>query len=444
MISYETLTNVLKSVYSDKETKYEVNSDYNNGKSFTVTIVYPDLNVSNEDGDEIDLENFVIRIIGQLKEQDSTLWYDKFVSIGAYNLCPTEDMIIAGYAHSHVSGLTSSTVCLGATTLHDAFESSKRELNEDVLYDFFTLLDVMVHHESIDGGPYVYIENVHDAEASNDSYRYISEDDYQSFKEDYCVSDRLVEYELDGSPLNFLLQIKDGFNNDTLNDEHKNVAYYIHNLIKDYLNEFNMDLIRYSYVDFYVDNQTKAEKIANSEAYKELLGLFKYVIEEYVLKDKSFTDVMDLIAEFYKSFNNVNINEVYDVSTKTYARVLVDGEVYDQDDLFDLEDVHNYLTDYTSVSDGNDYEYVINHINSLSFFIDGKLYKGEAEPITENHIDFYTYENIEETNKIEGRYEIESAIQAIAKRKDTYHDIIIRNSKDCLASASGKLGQISL
>jgi len=192
MINHETLINILDSVYKQTNAKYEVEKDYNNDKKFTITIIYPELHVSNEDNDELFLKNFVIKITGTLEVKDNKVFYSRFNSIGAYNLSPDENMIIAGYAHSHVSGLTSHTICLGDTTLKKAFDDSRIHLNEDNLYDFFTLLDVMVHHESIDGGPYVYIENVHDAEYfSNDAYKYICEDDYLSFREDYCVSETL-------------------------------------------------------------------------------------------------------------------------------------------------------------------------------------------------------------------------------------------------------------
>jgi len=444
MINHETLINILDSVYEQTNVKYEVEKDYNNDKKFTITIVYPELRVSNEDNDELFLKNFVIKITGTLAVKDNQVFYNRFNSIGAYNLSPDENMIIAGYAHSHVSGLTSHTICLGDTTLKKAFDDSRIHLNEDRLYDFFTLLDVMVHHESIDGGPYVYIENVHNAEdSSNDAYRYVCEDDYLSFREDYCVSDSLGQYDLGGSPSIFLEYLKNEYNDNTLNDGHKKVAEYIHHLIKCVIDDINF--MFNSHIYYYVEDESRFDAIIYSSKYKELLGLFKYIVEEYINNSTSFIDAMNYIENFYKVNNNVNITDIKEVDCGSYCRVLVDGEVYDEDDLFDFETVYNRLEDYASINNEADYDYTINYINSLSFFIDGNLYEGNAEPVTQTQdIIFNIYEHIENTYKIYGRYTVEQAIKYIAERKQSYHNIVVRNSEHYLASASNSIGQISL
>lgn len=444
MINHETLINILDSVYEQTNVKYQVEKDYNNDKKFTITIIYPELHISNEDNDELFLENFVIKINGTLAIKDNQVFYSKFNNIGAYNLSPTEEMIIAGYAHSHVSGLTSHTICLGETTLKKAFDDSRIHLNEDKLYDFFTLLDVMVHHESIDGGPYVYIENVHDAQhSSNDAYKYISENDYLFFKEDHCVSETLGQYDLGGAPHIFLEYLKDEYNNNTLSDEHKKVAEYIHHLIKCVIDD--TDFMFNSYVYYYIEDGSSFDKIIYSSKYKELLSLCEYIVQEYINNNTPFIDVMNYIEDFYKVNNNVNITDIKEVDCGSYCRVLVNGEVYDEDDLFDLETVYGRLEDYTSINNETDYDYTINYINSLSFFIDGNLYEGNAKPVTQTQgIIFDIYEHIENTYKIYGRYTVQQTIKNIAERKQSYHNIVVRNSEHYLASASNSIGQISL
>lgn len=446
MIKHETLIEILDSVYKETDVKYEIQPSYNDNKRFTIAILYPKLNVSNEDGDEIDLNNFVVKITGEMTYNNNGIWYRKFNSLEGYNLCPTEEMVVAGYAHSHVSGLTSPTVCLGATALHDVYQESCRYLTEEKLYDFFTLLDVMLHHESIDGGPYVYIENVHNAEPEYDLYKYISTDDYQSFREDYCISDQVSPETLSDSPYLFLYQIKSDYTNNLLDENGQETAIHIHNLIKRFADNISMPLDpAFSYVSYYLFDEDIADTIVNSSTYKELLGLFEFVHKRHMHENKPMQDIIADVFEFYKAYGNVNIEDIQSVSKTTYARILLNDEVYDEDDLYHVDDVIHYLEDYASIEGEHDYNHRVDHVNSLSFFINGNIYRGEAEPIeiTEN-AHFNAHEYIEETYKIEGRYSIQRGIRSIANEKESYHNIVIRNSTDYLVSASNRARPISL
>jgi len=200
-----------------------------------------------------------------------------------------------------------------------------------------------------------------------------------------------------------------------------------------------------SHIYYYVEDESRFDKIIYSSKYKELLGLCEYIVQEYMNNNIPFIDAMDYIENFYKVNNNVNITDIKEVGCGSYCRVLVDGEVYDEDDLFDLETVYSRLEDYASINNETDYDYVISYINSLSFFIDGILYEGNAEPVSQTqNIIFEIYEHIENTYKIYGRYTIQQAIKHIAERKQSYHNIVVRNSEHYLASASNSIGQISL
>lgn len=446
MVTQQQLEKILDSVYDGTDVQYEINKDYNRDRSFTITILYPTLLVSNEEDHEIELENFVLRISGELRATQEGVFFNKFVSMGGYNLSPTEEMIITNYPHSHVSSLDSPKVCLGDTELDRLFKRFQYGIDsEDDLYDFFTLLDIMLHHESLEGGPYHYISEVEATSVDIDAYKYITTNSYHDFSDDYgrIDYDEIAEdYGIDEGISEFLNYIKVKHDDFKISDDERSLALYIHELIRNYLRKFSSgnNGVNY-YFEYYVNNEDDANKY-HSDEYLEVFSLAIFIADKYSYEGNSMASIVKEIATYYDEHGHVYMNNAGELpKIGKLCKILVNDDEY-QDDLFNYDDVIENLESYAQTESEHDYDYRINVINKLSFFINDKLYQGEAETIEITNTHFNVYETIQEVYQIEGKDRIEAAIQANTRTKKSYSDGITRQSYDYLEQTSTQFGRV--
>lgn len=455
---YSKLEEVLQSVYKNTDVVFDVSCDYNNEKTFTVVILYPELNITNTEEHEITVYDFVVKIKGTVEPNNNNeLIIKNFYTLQAYNLSPTEQMVIGNYAHSHVSGLSSPTVCLGDTTLHSTYKKLQARhldgVKEDDVYDFFSLLDTMLHWESLEGGPYKYIYDIQDIDVDDlpHSEPMLTYYEIEKFKEDYGDRDGDANH-LEGCPYHHrefelnegLKDLKHLYNKTTKIEDltptiiHglKQFSEDLENYIKDLglLCWDNKYQPSYSWLDSY-----DYEDIEDS--YKKVFHVVNYFNLTSINVTQLFKDYGEYLLKgtgpFAKWITEPNTEEYY--------------ELYDSPNdenfnaLFSVDDVHNHIYDYVVYNEEYvDYDELSGYVNSLSFLINNKFYKGNAPTIQNNNKEnFDIHENTTTKKAIQCRQQINGIIK-ICSKAGTRNETAAGDTIDFLKSASASFGQVSL
>lgn len=425
--------------------KIEVNTDYNADKMFSVTILYPEILVTNEEGDEVIIEGLVCRIKGDIKIIDDIECVQNIRRLDAFNLYPTEDMIKYSYCHSHVNSLTSHNVCLGSTPLADLSarlsNSYVSDVTEDDIIAYFSLLDMLFHTESLEGGPYKYINEIGIASTSDDAY--LNEDDFSSFLDDHP--------EINNRMNNFAIY-------DMSNDEDQNLIHNIEKLsllykrtksdrTKAVLDTFRDVLFNFVFEEArgIIEPRTSNDSFTVSGisgSYSQAaihLSLVKcakiHKLFSLLIKHDT-SDIKELINEIDHALNDFDY-----VNSNYHTNIIMQGVsvyIHDLDDtslsLIDPQDVY-FLSDYVT-SDDNNYEQTRDYVSNLSFYIENKKYEGKPEEITNNEETNYDpWDSAQRSFSYQGLYTIATKLFQKITINTEESDQINRNSLNKLVSS---------
>lgn len=189
------------------------------------------------------------------------------------------DHISSNYMHSHISGIPLSdfthfmSPCLGIGPIRSTISNLNREYDEDLWGLFCLELDKYVHTESVKGGPYRRLENIH---SNNNRTRLLLPTnfkvikqffDYNSFDKDMCKV--FTRYLLMSKKLKFAYN-SEGY---SIGMSFRDYIITVSNIFIDWYNEaFNNgvytysldDLIRYNVVNKYKITSTKIIKEVNT------------------------------------------------------------------------------------------------------------------------------------------------------------------------------------
>lgn len=189
------------------------------------------------------------------------------------------DHISSDYMHSHISGIPLSdftyfmSPCLGSGPIRSTISNLNREYDEDLWGLFCLELDKYVHTESVEGGPYRRLENIH---SNNNRTRLLLPTnfkvikqfiDHNSFNKDMCKV--FTRYLLMSKKLKFAYN-SEGY---SIGMSFRDYIITVSNVFIDWYNEaFNNgvytysldDLIRYNVVNKYKITSTKIIKEVNT------------------------------------------------------------------------------------------------------------------------------------------------------------------------------------
>ena len=138
----------------------------------TVTIHYPDVEITNNIGDSHHIKDLFIVLI--FKYQSKSLWLSE---VRGFRTTFTLSEYSSGYIHSHLrKELGKVTMfCLGSGTPLSKFmnvsvrPSNKQQL-EDYWIQLFNLVETYIRWESLEGGPYHYIDKINASKVLTNSF----------------------------------------------------------------------------------------------------------------------------------------------------------------------------------------------------------------------------------------------------------------------------------
>lgn len=455
---YSKLKEVLQSVYRDTDVVFDVSCDYNNDKMFTVVILYPELHITNTEEHEITVNNFLVKVKGFVKQNDNNeLIIREFHTLQAYNLCPTEQMLFGNYAHSHVSGLSLPTVCLGDTILNSTYTKLRTNhsngVNEDDVYDFFSLLDTMLHWESLEGGPYKYISDIHDIDIDDLPYDdpILTHYEIENFKQDYEIKDLRAnslemapDYIRESELIEGLKNLKDLYNK---KEKIEDLTPTIIHGLKQFSNDLKKHIEDLGLLAFNNQYQTNYDWIDSYDYYdieQSYIKVFQ-VVNYFNLTEITVTKLFEHYGEYLLEETGPFTKWLVEPDTEEYLQLYDSNEDDYFDALFSINDVHNYINEY--VIHGDDYvnyDDLSDYVNSLSFLVNNKFYKGNAPRLqNNNNKNFDIDENTKELKAIQCRKQINGIIQ-ICSKSSKRNEAAARDTVDFLKSASASFGQVSL
>lgn len=427
--------------------KIEVNTDYNADRMFSVTILYPEILVKNEEDDEVLIEGLVCRIKGSIRIIDDIECVQDIRKLEAFNLYPTEDMIKYGYCHSHVNSLTSHNVCLGSTPLADLSarlsNTYASDVTEDDIIAYFSLLDMLFHTESLEGGPYKYITEIGNVSISNNAY--LNENDFDSFLANYSeinneMSDFAVYDMSNDEDQNLIHNIEklSSLYKRTKSDRTKAVLDTFRDVLFNFVFEEARHILepRMSNNSFMVSGRGSSyceSSIHLSDVkYAKIHKLFMLLITH------DTDDIKELINKIDHALNDFDY-----VTSNYYTEMVMEGisvYIHDLDDmsisLIDPDDMY-YLSDYVSSDDNHDYEEIRDYLSNLSFYIENKKYKGKPEEITNNEETNYDpWDGSQRSFSYQGLYTIATQLFPKITINTEESDQINRNSLNKLVSSS--------
>jgi hypothetical protein len=426
--------------------KIEVNADYNVDRMFSVTILYPEILVTNEEDDEVVIEGLVCRIKGDIRIIDDIECVQNIRKLEAFNLYPTEDMIKYGYCHSHVNSLTMHNVCLGSTSLADLSarlsNTYASDVTEDDIIAYFSLLDMLFHTESLEGGPYKYINEIGNTFISDDAY--LDEDDFLSFLDDYPeMNDRMGDFAVydmtNDEDQNLIHNIEklSSLYKRTKSDRTKAVLDTFRDVLFNFLFEEARDILepRTSNDSFMLSGRESSYYQANIHVspvkYAKIHKLFMLLITH------DTSDIKELINKIDHALNDFDY-----VTSNYYTNMIIEGVsvyIHDLDDismsLIEPENMY-YLSEYASNNDNHDYEHIRDYVSNLSFYIENKKYEGKPEEITNNEETNYDpWDGAQRSFSYQGLYTIATKLFQKITINTEESDQINRNSLNKLVSS---------
>ena len=426
--------------------KIEVNANYNVDRMFSVTILYPEILVTNEEDDEVVIEGLVCRIKGDIRIIDDIECVQNIKKLEAFNLYPTEDMIKYSYCHSHVNSLTMHNVCLGSTSLADLSarlsNTYASDVTEDDIIAYFSLLDMLFHTESLEGGPYKYINEIGNTFISDDAY--LDEEDFNSFLDDYPeMNNRMGDFAVydidDDEDQNLIHNIEklSSLYKRTKSDRTKAVLDTFRDVLFNFLFEEARDILepRTSNNSFMVSGRESSYYQANIRIspvkYAKIHKLFMLLITH------DTSNIKELINKIDHALNDFDY-----VTSNYYTNMIIEGVsvyIHDLDDmsmsLIEPEDVY-YLSEYVSNNDNHDYEHIRDYVSDLSFYIENKKYEGKPEEITNNEETKYDpWDGAQRSFSYQGLYTIATKLFQKITINTEESDQINRNSLNKLVSS---------
>lgn len=426
--------------------KIEVNTDYNADRMFSVTILYPEILVTNEEHEKIVIEGLVCRIKGDIRIIDDIECVQNIKKIEAFNLYPTEDMIKYNYCHSHVNSLTIHNVCLGSTPLADLSARLNNtyisDVTEDDIIAYFSLLDMLFHTESLEGGPYKYINEIGNTSISNDAY--LDEDDFTSFLDDYReinneMSDFALYHMSNDEDQNLIDNIEklSSLYKRTKSDHTKAVLDTFRDVLFNFVFEEARDIFepRVSNDSFMISGRGSSYYQASIHVspvkYAKIYKLFSLLITH------DTSDIKKLINKIDHALNDFDY-----VTSNYYMDMIIEGVsvyIHDLDDmsmsLIEPENMY-YLSEYASNNDSHDYEHIRDYVSSLSFYIENKKYEGKPEEITNNEETNYDpWDGAQRSFSYQGLYTIATKLFQKITINTEKSDQINRNSLNKLVSS---------
>ena len=408
----------------------DLSINYNENKTATLTVLYPDLYVENTEYSDINIyiENFVFNIIMSIQEIDGEIHLKRFIDKRAYNLNPTAEMVAAGYVHSHVNNYSSNEICLGdkevnalwlKLSCYNFMETSIDEEISDTLFDFFFLFNKVFHIEDQDGGPWVRINEVYDGNDNAKIIEDITEDDFHEVAEyhslthewlsDYIDEHSYAHYNFCPETVMYLLESFE-VSRDILTDKRNNIIDYIYSKFinplilafpfRRYLSEYDEDIRVY-------DSSLRSGLGSKKEKRYSKFLFFCYYICEIWEGNKdggtyTYVNLIDDLETIHDEYDKVEINPVLSTDFCYFSTRTSDHEIFKREELDELfTDLIEDQKSDTSIDD------IVSSLENTSFYINGKFYSGEVPEIddleTEKfYINDYT-ENIylyEQENKI--------------------------------------------
>ena len=426
--------------------KIEVNTDYNVDRMFSVTILYPEILVTNEEHDEVVIEGLVCRIKGDIRIIDDIECVQNIRKLEAFNLYPTEDMIKYSYCHSHVNSLTTHNVCLGSTPLADLSARLNNtyvsDVTEDDIIAYFSLLDMLFHTESLEGGPYKYINEIGNTSISDNAY--LDEENFNDFLNDYSeinneMSDFAV-YDMDDDEnqnlINSIEKLSSLYKR-TKSDRTKAVLDTFRDVLFNFVFEEARGILepRVSNDSFMVSG--RANSYSDTSILLSNIKYAKIHRLSMLLITHDTNDIKELINEIDHALNDFDY-----VASNYYTKMIMEGisvYIHDLDDmstsLIEPEDMY-YLSEYASNNDNYDYERIRDYVSNLSFYIENKKYEGKPEEITNNEQTNYDpWDNAQRSFSYQGLYTIATKLFQKITINTEESDQINRNSLNKLVSS---------
>lgn len=402
----QEVKDLVKSIFEREDCKIDLSINYNENKTATLVVLYPNLYVENTEDYDISIEitNFVFKIVMSIQEVNGEIHLKRFIDKRAYNLNPTAEMIVAGYVHSHVNNYSIHEICLGngqANTQwlklsdYNFMETSDDELISDVLFDFLINLNKVFHIEDQDGGPWVKIEEVRNNDDNFVAIEDIPIDDFQEvaeyhsltndWLEDYIDEHSYVLYNFCPETVMYLLESFE-VSRDILTDKRNNIINYIYSdfinpLIKCYpfrrsLNEYDSDISLYQ-DSLYHGLQTDSER-----HYSRFLFFCNYLCDTWQSnKDGSeytYVHLIDDLETIDDEYDKVEVNAVLSTDFCYFSTRTSDDEIFKYEELEELfrHKITNNKTD-NSIDD------ILSSLTNTSFYIDEKFYYGELPDLSD-------------------------------------------------------------
>lgn len=447
---------MLDKVYGNSDVITDVELSINADKTLTILILYPSVTVSNDINEEIELTNLLFKANFRVEYSAE---YDDFVisritGIYGYNLNPTENMLITGYAHSHISSLSNSNVCLGGDTeLSNVFDRMRlsSSIDQDDFISFFFMLDTLAHYESLNGRPYRYIKHALAGDLPENRESRLDSDIIDSFYSDYgSPEEDISEYQDCYYHLKeerFISELKDLL--DAYYQDPNCVNKYIKKSLEKLHDMFKVFLVQFGYHDDLNSNEIRMYShmvLCEDDMYDNLR---EYHDEIVSLMQCFGSGEIDSLAYAMTEHGKYLLSEESEFKLLTgnqkgyYALYNYDQDEY-TDTLYDMYDVESYLSDYVDapMSNIDDYTY---SVKNIVFLIKGKIYRGQPESITkEIENNFNVYENTRKEIVFKDAWCICRIINQVVKPKTHRNKAITSDAICFLKSTSSVPGSLSV
>ena len=445
---------MLESIYEDTGAVVDTHLNFYN-REYLVYTLYPSIVINNDHDESLELNNFLFVstfTVGYNKDTEE-IFLNGLTGIRGYNLLPSYDMARSNYAHSHVSGLTSSVVCIGdgdGNILREMFNkmrNNRRHLEEEDVYTFFFCLNSLAHYENLDGGPYAYISTVNNEDLADDSHAELDEDSINDFINDQGTSSNdaeTISFQWSQEVVNQIAkELSDTINlyNNTddlesLNPDFKKGIERLDELCNKLTSEKRFVHDKMHFYATRIHDEYDLNYNNMLEVYKQFYCVFKHYYMEKFESNENIT-LLDCIEQYGKLLdaeeNYFNFC-VENIKVPFYRLWNSSDEEY-SDQIFSeslLECVGDYAT-----SNSNKYSDIEYSVNNLSFFIKNKMYIGKCPDLSKlQQTNFELHEHTTKVWAIENYGHMAFIIQDVVKQKQNRNEAITRDTCDFLESYS--------
>jgi hypothetical protein len=439
-----------KNIFEKEDCIVDLSIDYNGNRTATLIVLYPYLYVENTEysSQNIEIENFVFKATMSIKQIGNEIHLDRFLDKRGYNLKPEANMIAKNYVHSHVSNYSSNEVCLGEGCANTAwlklsdhyFMSTKPDEDiSDVVFDFFVNVNRVFHIEDDDGGPWVRISSVTDAE-NNGLLEDIDEEDFDNawdeygvdelYLENYIIENSSPKYNFCPDTVDFLLESFE-VSRDILTSKRNNIIDYIYSefitpIVEIY--SFNRTISEHElHVKVYTDDLLKSLPYLSEEYYRKFLFFCCYMCnkwDENKHQDKyTYVNLIDDLEDLEDKYDQEEVEIIITSDFCHFQTRYSDTRIFRADQLHDIFDelIQSPKTN-NSINDA------ISSLLNTSFYINEKFYKGEEPDMDDIMAEaFYIYDYTTTIYLYEQRHKISEAIincvRLHSKRNSTITEI---------------------